>query len=114
MRAAPLEYRDFSAARQQPLPLERFPFVKRAAFGDEREVRVLYESATHACDLLDLPMPLDCVARIALSPWLPRGLVESTAPLLRGIDGCAELEVLRSSIISSEEWKNIARQAATD
>jgi hypothetical protein len=111
VRVAPLEYRDFTSARHRPLPLQRFPFVKRSAFGDEREVRVLYESAEHAHDLLDLPIPLDCVARITLSPWLPRALVEATASQLRAIDGCGGLEVLRSSIISSEEWKDLARRA---
>jgi hypothetical protein len=87
------------------------PFIKRVAFIDEREVRVLYESATKSCSSLDVQIPLECIRRITLSPWLPKSLVATTKDLIHSIDGCSTVEARRSTIISSEEWKNIARNA---
>lgn len=98
-------------ARHTPLPLEEFPFVKRAAFKDEKEVRILYESATESHLTLDVPIPLECIGRITLSPWLPKKLVGAKKDLVRSIEGCTQIEVVRSTIIASEEWKNIARNA---
>jgi hypothetical protein len=108
-----MDYRKRTAARRRALSLEEFPFVKRAAFSDEKEVRVLYESATESRSSLDVPIPLKCIGRVTLSPWLPKGLVAATKELIHSIDGCSHVEVVRSTIINSEEWKNIARNAHT-
>jgi hypothetical protein len=107
-----MDYRPMTTARRKGLLLEDFPFVKRSAYIDENEVRVLWQSPTESRFGLEIPIPLGCVGRITLSPWLPKPLVDSTKELLHSIDGCSHLEVVRSTIIASEEWKNIARNAA--
>jgi hypothetical protein len=111
MTVGMMDYRKITGARSTALPLEEYPFVKRAAFIDEKEVRILYESATEYRTSLDVPIPIDCIGRITLSPWLPKGLIGATKELIHSIEGCSHLEVVRSTIISSEEWKNIARNA---
>lgn len=105
-----MDYRTVTEARRRALPVDEYPFVKRAAFIDEEEVRVLYESATESLSLLDVPIPLKCISRVTLSPWLPKGLVAATKALIHSIDDCSHIEVVRSTIIASEEWKNIARK----
>ena len=107
-----MDYRPMTAARQRALTVEEFPFVKRGAYVDEKEVRVIWESATESRSSIEVPMPPSCIARATLSPWLPKALVDTTKQLLRSMEGCAGLEVVRSTIIASEEWKNIARNAA--
>ena len=107
-----MDYRKIAGARRSALSLEEYPFVKRAAFIDEKEVRVLFESATESHSSLDVPIPLEGISRITLSPWLPKGLVAVTKELIHSIDGCSHVEVVRSTIISNEEWKNFARNAA--
>jgi hypothetical protein len=106
-----MDYRKVNGARSTPLLLKEFPFVKRAAFVDEKEVRVLYESDKVSLPLLDVPIPLGCIARITLSPWLPKTLVAVTKELIHSIEGCSHVEVVRSTIIGNEEWKSIARNA---
>lgn len=106
-----MDYRKVKGARSIALPLEEYPFVKRSAFIDEKEVRILYESSTEFNTSLDVPIPLECIGRITLSPWLPKGLIGATKELIQSIEGCSHLEVVRSTIINSEEWKNIARNA---
>jgi len=78
MTVGMMDYRKVKGARSTALPLEEYPFVKRAAFIDEKEVRILYESATKFCTSLDVPIPLECIGRITLSPWLPKGLIGTT------------------------------------
>lgn len=107
-----LDYRPMTAARKKALSLDEFPFVKRHAYVDEKEVRVLWESASESRTSLEIPIPSSCIGRITLSPWLPTSLATATKSLLRSIDGCSHLEVVRSTIIASEEWKNIARNTA--
>ena len=107
-----MDYRKVTGARKSTLPLAEYPFVKRAAFVDEKEVRLLYESPIESRASLDVPIPLACIGRVTLSPWLPKNLVGATKELIRTIDGCSQIEVVRSTIISSEEWKKIARNAA--
>lgn len=107
-----MDYRPMTTARKKTLSVDEFPFVKRSAYIDEKEVRVLWHSATEARTSLELPIPPGCIGRVTLSPWLPKSLVAVTKSMLRGIDGCSNLEIVRSTIIASEEWKNIARNAA--
>ena len=104
-----MDYRQMTAARKKNLSLEEFPFVKRHAYVDEKEVRVLWQSTTEARTALEIPVPFGCIGRITLSPWLPKSLVNATKDLLKSIDGCSHLDVVRSTIIAGEEWKNIAR-----
>jgi hypothetical protein len=106
-----MDYRPMTAARKKALSPDEFPFVKRHAYSDEKEVRVIWQSATEVRASLELPIPPGCIGRITLSPWLPKSLATATKELLLSIDGCSHLEVVRSTIIGSEEWKNIARNA---
>jgi hypothetical protein len=107
-----MDYRPMTAARKKTLAVDEFPFVKRSAYIDEKEVRILWQSSTEERSSLEIPIPASCIGRVTLSPWLPKPLVAATKRMIQQIEGCAHLEVVRSTIIGSEEWKNIARNAA--
>ncbi len=107
-----VQYRTVREARRQTLPLEEFPFIKRAAFVDEEEVRIMYQSRTESLALFELPIPLKCVSRLTLSPWLPKNLVSATKERIRSIEGCEFIEVVRSTIVNNEEWKRFVQNAA--
>lgn len=107
-----MDYRLMTAARKKELSLDDFPFVKRHAYIDEQEVRIIWQSESEARNSFNIQVPLGCVARITLSPWLPKSLVETTRAMLREVAGQPYPEVVRSTIVASEEWKNIARHAA--
>lgn len=107
-----MDYRPMTTARKRDISVDEFPFVKRSAYADEREVRVLWSSSTEVKSSLEVPIPLSCIGRITLSPWLPKSLLDATKEVLCSIEGCSNFDVVRSTIIASEEWKNIARTAA--
>jgi hypothetical protein len=87
------------------------PFLKRYAYQDEHEFRMLYETSADELEHLDIAIPLSCITRITLSPWLPRDLSHNLKQVLRDIEGCSKLSIKRSTLIKSEEWHNYGKSA---
>jgi hypothetical protein len=61
---------------------------------------------------IDVPIALDCVRSISLSPWMHASLSKATVAAIRKIDDCERLKISRSTLISNEQWKALG-QAAT-
>ena len=55
----------------------------------------------------DIPIPLSCITRITLSPWVHESLTKHIKNVLIGIDGCEKIEIVRSTLIGNDEWKAI-------
>jgi hypothetical protein len=106
-----MNYLTMTEARRKTFLVDELPFVKRYAYKPEREFRVLYASPTEEKSSLDLPIRLSSISRISLSPWMHASLSKSTASAIRAINGCEKLRVSRSTLISNEQWKNLANSA---
>ena len=104
-----IDYKKMTVARKKTLTVDDFPFVKRYGYIDEEEVRVLWQSFDEELPSLEIPIPISCIARITLSPWLPKSLFKSTQSILKEIEGCSHIQITRSTIVGNEEWKNIAK-----
>ena len=107
-----VEYLTLNEAKKHTFKIERLPFLKRAGFKPEGEFRVIYNSTT--VDLgssISIPVDLSCIRSVTLSPWLYASLSESTVKAVRAIDGCANLRVSRSTLISNEQWKTFGKNA---
>ena len=83
------------------------PFLKRYAFKPEQEFRIIYQHSVEEKTAHSVDIPLSCIARISLSPWMAKSVAASTVSLLKKIDGCLEIAINRSVLINSEQWKNI-------
>ncbi len=104
-------YRNTVQLGHQGLKIADLPFRKRSAFKAEEELRVIYESATEAYPVLDVPIELAHIHRISLSPWLHPNLADATKEVIRSIDGCETLAVYRSTLISNERWRGFGKNA---
>lgn len=104
-----VQYLSLGDAKRERPKFEDLPFIKRAAYIDESEFRLIYESPTLELGKLDIDIPLSCVNRITLSPWLHKSLVTPIKSVIQNIPGCEKMEVVRSTLIGNEAWKNIAR-----
>jgi hypothetical protein len=93
------------------LKTEDLPFFKRSPYQDEREFRIIHESSTEELDSLPIPIPLKCITRITLSPWLPVALYPSLKSVLRGINEDTKLKIYRSTLTSNEDWYRCGRRA---
>lgn len=86
------------------------PFLKRYPFEHEKEFRLIYESLEERTTL-DIPIPLSCIERITLSPWLPKRLSPDVKKVLWSISGCRQIDIARSTLVSNEEWKSFGESA---
>lgn len=111
LRMGPVEYLSLTKIRDRDLTTEDLPFLKRYPFQDEQEFRVVYESTKKKIPKLDIPIPLSCIYKVNLSPWLPKVLSEHMKSTLWSIPGCSELKIRRSTLISNEEWKRLGESA---
>lgn len=80
------------------------PFLKRYPYEPENEFRVIFESNAKLTSL-DIPIPLACIDRVTLSPWLHLAFSRHVKETLRNIPGCSQLDIARSTLISNENWK---------
>ncbi|MGB9456936.1 MAG: DUF2971 domain-containing protein [Bryobacteraceae bacterium] len=107
LRGDAVVYRKLNEIRKKPIATEDLPFLKRYPFQDEDEFRLIYESKDEELSKLDIPVPLSCIDRVTLSPWLHHDLLSAVRQLLQKIEGCAKLRITRSTLINNEEWKRL-------
>ena len=94
-----------------PPRIEDLPFVKRQAFKDEREHRVLYSDDRDISLSKSIGIGLECIYKVTVNPWLPAGLFPSIKATIRTIDHCSSLKVYRSTLLETDRWKNVALRA---
>jgi len=104
-------YLELNKMGRKKLKMAELPFLKRYPYGDEREFRVIYESASTKHSALDVPIPLEAIDRITLSPWTPTALADTLKETIREIPGCRLIKVARSTLISNERWKKYSDAA---
>jgi hypothetical protein len=107
VRTGEVEYLKIEENRKKHPSTDQLPFIKRYAFKDEGEYRVIYESSELDLTMKDIPIPLSCITRITLSPWAHENLTKHIKNVLMGIDGCEKIEIIRSTLIGNDEWKAI-------
>ncbi len=87
--------------------INQWPFLKRIQFKDEREFRIIYESAgKRVQSAVSFPIDLSCINKITLSPWLPSEVAESVKAVIRNIRGCSSLEINHSTLINNPRWRS--------
>ena len=100
-----IEYRLIKTVNESRPELKRWPFLKRKAFKDEGEFRIIYESRAAHEGIKHVDIDLSTVRRVKLSPWLPDGVAESVQALIKSIKDCESLSVKRSPLIDNAGWK---------
>ena len=111
IRKRSVEYLALNDIKNRKPKLQELPFLKRAPYVDEGEFRIIFESETDSYTSLDIEIPLSCIERITLSPWIHSALVGDLKETLKEIDGCDKLSIVRSTLISNERWKKIGDEA---
>jgi hypothetical protein len=81
------------------------PFLKRYAFKDEKEYRIIFENATKNLRETSVPIDLGCIRSIIFSPWLPSKIEKSVMEVVRSIDGCAGLKLRASRLLENARWR---------
>lgn len=106
-----IAYSTLKDAKEKGLKVAELPFVKRYGFKPEKEFRAVYESSSTEHLALNVPIEINCIRSVSLSPWMHDSLASSTVAAIRAIDGCSKLRVSRSTLISNEQWKSLGKSA---
>lgn len=105
-----INYKGINQLNKVPPKLEELPFLKRLPYRDEQEYRVIYVNKRKTLESLPIDIKISWIKRIRLSPWIPKALVRSTKDILKSIDGCSNLQIVRSTLIENERWKDAANR----
>jgi len=111
IRSGEVKYLKISELRRTPPAVSRLPFLKRYPYEQENEFRIIYQSRKKKVSSVDVEISLTCIDRITLSPWLHPALTPHVKKMLWKIKGCNELDIVRSTLISNEEWKTFGDSA---
>src|SRR5262245_5447901 len=109
--AKAVQYLMLKEVRERTLKVKELPFLKRYPYQDECEFRVIYESKSVRKTSLDIAIPLSCIERITLSRWIPHALTDHLKRTIRDIEGCKQLKIARSTLISNDQWKDLGENA---
>lgn len=108
LRSERVNYKTIEHLYEQPPSLNELPFLKRYAFQHEGEFRLFYSSKTKDSPIHRIPVPLSCIDRVILSPWLPKPVTNRIKKTLNSIPGRSKVRICRSTLIENEEWKGFA------
>ena len=111
VRMDEVTYRKLRQLRREKIRISDLPFLKRYPFEDEKEFRIIHESNNEKLPNLDIPIPLSCITRITLSPWLHRALSPNLKTMLKLLPDCSHMDIARSTLISNQEWRNLSDNA---
>lgn len=111
LRMRVVKYLRLAEISSMKLNIGDLPFLKQLAFEHEREFRMVYESKARKVRKLDVSIPLSCIDRITLSPWIHPDFSAHIKKVIRSIDGCKRLEIVRSTLIGNEQWKSLGEDA---
>lgn len=104
IRFGDVRYWKLDRIRSRPPKTNDLPFIKRHPFRDEKEFRIIYDSAENVA-FKAFAIDLHCISRIILSPWSNKLLADAIKATIHDIDGCARLRVYRTTLIDNEGWK---------
>ena len=105
---ASVNYKTIPGVNSIDLTVNELPFLKRYAFKDEAEFRAIYTGESTTEGTIDIPLPISCISKIILNPWIHDQLFFALKDIIKSIDGCKSLPVGKSKLIDNNEWKRNA------
>lgn len=105
-RADKVRYKYIKEVEKNPPLVKELPFIKRKAFQDDGEFRILYENKNKEEKIMSIKLDLDSIIKINLSPWMPKPVAETVKKIIKTIDECKNLSIIPSSLIENTRWKS--------
>jgi hypothetical protein len=100
----PVVYRSIKKAKEHDLPLEKWPFVKRHAFRDEREFRLIFECREEVMPFKAFKFDPTIITKITLNPWLPASVCASVERAIRDRLRSSSITIRQTTLLRNEDW----------
>jgi hypothetical protein len=107
-----VQYKTIDELADMNIRRGKLPFVKRRAFRDEKEYRIVFGSRTQELSERSVPIDLGIIRTIVINPWMQKPLYDVTRAIILGIRGCKDIEVFQSSLIDNQSWREYAENYA--
>ena len=101
-----VSYRLIQDVEKKKPETSSWPFLKRKAFKDEQEYRIIFESATEDLRAKSVPIDLASIRSVTLSPWLPSAVAPAVRMVIGCIDGCTNIKLRNSSLLENAKWRS--------
>lgn len=100
-----------TVANWPELKIKQLPFLKRKPYEPEKEYRVIYEDKSEKREFFDVPIELSWISTITLSPWMPVAFQAAIKATLKKIDGCEDIQIVRSTLVGRGSWQALTSRA---
>lgn len=104
-------YKKLKDLKKDKPSINNLPFLKRYAFRDEKEYRIIYKSNSDNQYFKSIDVNLNCISRIVLSPWLPKNVAETLKVAIKAIEGCEEIRIIKTTLNENATWLSYGRKA---
>lgn len=106
-----INYRNISVLKKQAPSVEELPFIKRYAFQNEYEFRIIYEDEVKEIKIKYIPVLPEDIMRVIINPWVNQSVFNSIEAVLKNIKGFDDVRIKRSGVVENEKWKSIGTNA---
>jgi hypothetical protein len=93
---------------------QKLPFLKRHAFSDENEYRIIYQDEKRELSSLDVSIPINSILKIYINPWMPKSVYSSVKKVIKNIEGCSRISIIQTTIVENEKWKRLGQEIRMD
>ena len=109
-----MEYLSLKRAKSFPVRRDDLPRLKRHAFEDEAELRLLYKCAEPQSPARSFKIPPELIVEIELNPWLPDFVYRSIETTIHRIAGFEHTLITQSHMLTNVEWRGLLARARDD
>jgi hypothetical protein len=102
-----VDYEYIDTLKKNKPDLSKLPFLKRKAFKDEVEYRIIFESATKNLTVKTVPIDLKSITSVIFSPWLPSAMEKAVKTAVESIPGRDHIKLSSSRLIDNARWKKV-------
>lgn len=104
-------YKKLDALKNSPLAIKDLPFLKRYAFRDEKEYRIIFEDLTEKHEFKHFAIDTSCIAQISLSPWLAKPLKKTLINTIKSFDVSSSFKVIQTTLNENSIWMKAVQNA---
>jgi len=106
-----IHYDTLDKLRDVPPKVDELPFIKRYAFRDENEYRIIYADTLEDVRIKYVNIKPNDIECIVINPWVDRAVFDSISAVIKTVDGWANVRIRRSTVVENEEWKQLGAAA---
>lgn len=104
-------YKKLVELENSNLAIKDLPFLKRYAFRDEKEYRIIFEGLSEKHDFKRFAIDTKCISQISLSPWLPKPLIKTLINTIKSFDGSSSFIVNKTTLNENSIWMKAVQNA---